>query len=223
MPYPAHHRLVFGGPIFGDQWSCSLRLAYRRDQTGAGALDEQSGFDDIWSDLRNWYASPGAGAHGASYLTWMKLNAIGPDGKYANQTMTRERVVAQSAGVKGANFSDIAPQCAIAVTLRSARARGPLSRGRFFLPCGDRVGADGLITVARADALANSVVSLIRNLNNFPGIDTSTTAVALVSPGGRGLPEGGLEPVTAVEVGRVVDTQRRRRSDLLETPVRVAV
>lgn len=232
MPYPPHWRLTFGGQFWStEEWSCSLRIA---DPSSSFAdafngplyarLQSQAFVDDVAEDVRKFFTSATATFSNLARLDYVKFNAIGPDGRYVDQANTYEK--RWSPNLASGGTAAGTPQLALAVTLRSDRGRGPLSRGRFFLPThaqpeGGTSGAR--ISTLAATNVANATVTLIRDLNNWPGTDATDAAVCLVSPGGRGLPDGGVEPVIRVEVGRILDTQRRRRTKLAEQPISVSV
>lgn len=231
MPYPVHWRVTFGGPFWTtDEWSCSLRIGKAdlnvfQQPTGPGYdnLDGPAALTDVAADVAKFHAASTSLFSNQAKLGFVKFNRIGSDGRYVDQSRTREK--RYSPTVSPSTTSAGIPQVAIAVTLRSDRDRGPLSRGRFFIPTGATPTDAGspLLSTLGATNLATSVATLIRDLNNWAGLDTNGAGVILVSPGGRGLPDGGSAPVTRVEVGRVFDTQRRRRSSLQEQPVSVTV
>jgi hypothetical protein len=227
MPWPRHYRLAFGGPLFttAEQWSCSLKLASPALQGGSG-VNTEALIDDMAADVRGYLQASGNGWSGAAKCTWVKLNEIGPDGRYVNQATTTARYFegAQAMAVATGNGYSY-PQAALAVTLTSARSRGPLSKGRFFIPAGwyPQSATDPTITTAQATSAATAAKNFLAALNNMAGVDTNGLRVVLVSQGGRGLPEGGLESVTGVSVGRLVDTQQRRRRGFTEMPVKVAL
>lgn len=232
MPYPTHWRVTFGGSFWGvEEWSCSLRIAdpsqsWTSDLNSANyaRLNSQAFVDDVAADVQKFFTSPNSLISNQARLDYVKMNQIGPDGRYVSPSQTMEK--RWPSGLASGGTASGVPQVALAVTLRSDRTRGPLSRGRFFLPTSAAPGGgtDGpRISTLGATNVANQVVTLIRDLNQWPGVDATDAAVCLVSPGGRGLPDGGVEPVIRVEVGRLLDTQRRRRTDLPELPFSATV
>ena len=74
-------------------------------------------------------------------------------------------------------------------------------------------GATGRITSADTEAMANSAAQLITDLDNQPSIDINNPRVIIASDLGA---PGPYHVVTGVQVGDVVDTQRRRRNALPE-------
>ena len=96
-------------------------------------------------------------------------------------------------------------QCAPVVSLRTATL-SRAGRGRFYAPslAVDQVSAGRMLTAAR-DSLADGALALVQGL---------TSAGGNVVIYHRAL--GTTTPVTSLDVGDVIDTQRRRRNQLVE-------
>lgn len=159
-----------------------------------------------------WFRSTDTRISNIARLRTVKVNRIGIDGKYVDKTNTRlVDIAAPVAG--GSPQTSVAAQLTMAITLGSASLRGPASKGRMYPPLtAVTIEPDGLVTGATCAAMANSALTLINALNAIPG---AGLRVGLVSD----RLEGFQAPVTRVEVGRVVDTQRRRRRGLVDTRV----
>lgn len=123
-------------------------------------------------------------------------------------------------------------QTALAITLETGRS-GNVGRGRFFLPVPAAAGSTtlGLVTGTAAQTLATSMAAFINDLNTR-AIAQQTDATNPLNVGPVVVASGGsvtkaippaLVPVTGVSVGRVVDTQRRRRNALDEQRVTAAL
>lgn len=101
------------------------------------------------------------------------------------------------------------PQISMVLSLRTARTRGYASNGRMYFPSARTPApADGLITVAQANAVALAGATMIGAIR-----DADVGVPAVMSAVGAGL----VQEVTATRVGRVMDTQRRRRNALPES------
>lgn len=106
----------------------------------------------------------------------------------------------------GTNAGECLPfQCAPVVSLRTATL-SRAGRGRFYAPslAVDQVAAGRMVTGAQT-ALANSALALLQALEaagQAPVIYHRTL--------------GTTTPVTSLDVGDVIDTQRRRRNKLIE-------
>ncbi len=103
------------------------------------------------------------------------------------------------------------PQIAIVLSLRTSRTRGYASNGRMYFPSTMKpTAADGLIAAGSASAVATAAATMIQSINA-----AGMGQVAVMSKVGAGR----TELVNAVRVGRVMDTQRRRRNGLPESYV----
>jgi hypothetical protein len=134
---------------------------------------------------------------------------INTSGHYALQT-TFEQVVADVGG--GGTGGNLFPnQVALAISLTTAVTRGAAHRGRFYMPMPNiTVVSDGLIAAANRDAVKGSADTFLAAINAV----SANYDVAVFSRK-AGNPAHRL--VTGIEVGRVLDTQRRRRRQLVET------
>lgn len=206
--YAEHVLIRWGGKLAAEEtWSCGLRL-----QGMAGSDDvttAQGNLEDFAELVRLFCTNSQSWHNGLCSLDWVKANAIGPDGKYSQAyTNLHEFSPAIDLGTGAAPS-----QLAVAVTLRTAVSRGRAHAGRFYIPTGfTTVQADGRMGQADAQNIAGAAAAFIQGIN----VQVTGYKVAVFSP---------LEPiaraVTRVEVGRVVDTQRRRRNQLAEDYVGV--
>ena len=96
-------------------------------------------------------------------------------------------------------------QCAPVVSLRTATL-SRAGRGRFYAPslAVDQVSAGRMLTTAR-DSLADGALALVQ------GTTASGGNVVIYHRA-----TGTTTPVTSLDVGDVIDTQRRRRNKLVE-------
>lgn len=151
-------------------------------------------------------------------LTTVKVNEINEQGHYASQSTTYHDWVTPVPGTGGLNATP--PQVACAVTLRTALRRGPGANGRFYLPLPAlSLDANGQMAAATAQAYADAAGTMLNGVATALGgrlvVASQGTSPLRKTPATTIIPPAHV-PVTRVEVGRVYDTQRRRRSDLLE-------
>lgn len=147
-------------------------------------------------------------------LTDIKLNLIGTDGRYVSQTDTVQHDLPTP--VQGTSGARHPAQIAQAITLRTGVRRGLASNGRFYLPLpAGELATDGRVEPVNAELLAEAAQTLVESLNAA----MDGWRVGVVSNVGA----GAARPVTAVGVGRVLDTIRSRRSSIPEGHVELPI
>lgn len=201
-----HLYLQWGGKLPGnEQWSCGLRLT---PKVGDGVGVSPAMLAAVTSAVTTLHSAAGTHIHPLAKLSFVKLNPIGTDGLYAFDS-TEEVAVADVAG-GGASTNLYPNQVAIVVSLTTGFSRGPAHRGRFYLPLPSMgIDATGSITVQDAVAVGASVDTFMTALNAADvAYEVSVMSRKLGAPGHR--------RVTGNEIGRVLDTQRRRRRSLIE-------
>lgn len=201
----AHYYLQWGGKLpGGDDWSCGLRLAYG---SGGFSTISSANVDAICEKVHAFHQSTGAQIGSGALLSFAKLNPIDIHGHYQTDP-SHEKVYADLPGGGG---TQVYPnQVAIAVTLVTGLTRGPAHKGRFFLPLPTLgLGTDGLVSAANATTLSTAADGFISNINT---VDTNWKVAVFSRKAGA--PAHRL--VTGCDVGRVLDTQRRRRRKLGE-------
>lgn len=205
MAYPdSFLRFVAIGSLYGNE-TFSYSISFTRNESGRPAAPDEvpQGVIDATVAFHQSTIGTGTGA----VLQTIKLNEIGTNGRYVSSGDTvRHDFDPPVAGVGGANMP---PQSALAITLRTDAQRGRAARGRFYVPTLARaVSQDGRITVAQAtDAVAVSTTFLNALNAALPG-----WSAAVVSDIGAGT----FREVKYLEVGRVLDTIRSRRTSLDE-------
>jgi hypothetical protein len=193
----------------------SMHLTTAPGWTGAQAALEDltaADLDDLTIAYRDFMqASQTLAWAGYSNLTSTKVAAIGTNGKYITDPKIDETAIGTIKGTSGG----IVPQSTVVLSLRSGFTLGGGNYGRMYLPhCSFAIpNNDPRASAADAAALATAGAGFLNNVSGilndsidatvFPAIMSQTTP-----PTGKG--------VTQVAVGRVVDTQRRRRNRLSE-------
>lgn len=161
-------------------------------------------------------------------LAEVKVATIQPDGTYPPNDIAFSHFFIPPINGFSRGGDVPVPQTAICATLETGFPRGYASRGRMYLPPPTLgvIGADGRITVAEAQQVANAVALFIKKINDLPtvgfvhimsrgkGTPTSDTAAGPVHYEYNG--PGASREVTSVRVGRVLDTMRSRRRALVE-------
>jgi hypothetical protein len=204
-----HMYLQWGGKLpGGEQWSNGLRMINK----GSGAIgDETAMLAGAGAALVAFHQRPDSGIHPSAKLSFVKINPIKVDGRYATDGTT-EAIYADASG--GASAAIVYPnQVALVISLTTGFSRGPAARGRIYLPLpAIATQADGLIGAGGAGLVGTSFDTLRTNLNAVH----ANWEVGVMS---RKKNAPGARKVTGCDVGRVLDTQRRRRRSLGEAYV----
>lgn len=147
----------------------------------------------------------------ASYsrLNGVKMAAIGTDGKYLTEPH-QENVTPSSGNVEG-----VTAQSTLVLSLRSGFTLGGGNYGRMYLPHQRPTLTAGTpyISSAITTAIAGYAKAFVNGVvTDCNSAMTAVAQAAIMSEVGGGTTRG----VTSVAIGRVVDTQRRRRNKLTE-------
>lgn len=207
MAYPAPFlRLVVSGTLYGtEQFAWSLSIMRNFESDPAPSAVPQALIDAVVA----FHSAPAAQVGANALLTTIKLNEIGTNGRYLSPSETVLHEFED--GVPGSGTSNNLPaQCAVAVTLRTAARRGLANSGRFFLPHVTLGPSnDGLLLAGAAQGIATAATTFLDAINPALGGNWRPAVVSDVR-------EGAMRAITHVEVGRVIDTIRSRRSSLDE-------
>lgn len=213
MPYVAgpfdaeHTYLTWGGKLPGNEgWSCSMRFA----GIGGGELiNDPAWLASAKTAIQTFHAAALTGISPMAKLSFVKAQVIKVDGHYKFLT-PNEIVVADVGGGHGTLGPSHPLQVALAVSLTTGFSRGPAHRGRFYVPLPNQLPAsDGLISTVDSGNVKTTATTLLNALNAItPNLQAAVFSRKLGAPAHR--------LVTAISVGRALDTQRRRRKKLAE-------
>ena len=203
----AVYSIRWGGNLFGDLWTCGVHMA----SDGLAGIDPADQLEDVRQDVSKWYNAIGAAA--GSDLRWCSINQIDPvTRRYISETDSHHR---DFTPVLPSSVTYQAPQLSLAASLLTAAKRGIASRGRIYPPpTSFTVSSTGRVN---GQVVRDATTVLVRDLNNFPGLDTTDARVVVLGK------DGSFRSVTAVAVGDVIDTQRRRRNAVREQFSQVSI
>ena len=203
----AVYSVRWGGNLFGDIWTCGVHMATESLIT----IDPSAQLEDVRQDVTKWYNA--IGAAGGSDLRWCSFNEIDRvTRRYTNET---DSYHLDFTPVQPQSNTYQAPQLSLAASLITAAKRGIASRGRIYPPpTSFTVSSTGRVNGL---VVRDATTVLIRDLNNFPGMDANNTRVVVLGKNGY------WRSVTAVAVGDVIDTQRRRRNAIREQYTQVSI
>jgi hypothetical protein len=210
--YTPHLRLQASGVLgpAGGAWEIfSYGLSLGR--SGGGLTTDEAYLSDCVDDLVAYHGRATSGISAFARLTAVKVALVQPDGSWQGAAPLYERSVDVPGGNDTGSTLMHAPQVSACVTLRTA-LNTPRARGRFFLPLPffQVQASTGLAVATQVNQAAESAATLVTALNNQPGIDSGDMNVVVAST------FGGINQVTQVSVGRVLDTIRSRRNALRE-------
>jgi hypothetical protein len=227
-PYLKNHGyLQWGGSLPGGEiWSCGMRFgSFGGDLPGIEGADnwfdggdpgnyaEDTLLPHYETCVKDFHSRPASQISNRCQLQFVKFNLIGIDGNYMLAN-TFGRYFANLAGGSG-YLTHPGNQVCLAVTLTTSIQRGPGSKGRFYMPLPMvPVQADGRIDEGSADGILASARTFIEDLADVPGVDAPNDPSPAIMSRKAGSPT--MRKIQGVRIGRVLDTQRRRRGSLSE-------
>ena len=154
-----------------------------------------------------WWATPLAAIPSVLWLREVKLAAIDENGHYSADPV----ILSGNTTRGGGGAINHPPQDALVVSLMTDR-RGATGRGRVFLPRTTHpLQDDYLLSVANVQDVATTFGAYLRDLGAITTGETGSFMTPVVAS-----TKGYNSAVTAVRVGRAVDTMRSRRRSLNE-------
>lgn len=208
------HRLVIAGTLYNDVFNVTLSFA---TLLPAVALEPSQALlqgvantvDSWWNDPLTTGSTGGISIAQDAKLTHVKLNRIGPNGRYVDN-LSHEYVY--PAPIAGGGPIGAVPQLSLVASLRGSQPRVIAGKGRMYFPPSkattDALLSNGTVATVTAQQYASGVASLIRSLNNVYVAQNVPAVAVIASKQG----DGAFQPVTTIGVGRVIDTMRSRRN-----------
>lgn len=209
------HRVTLSGTMFGgtEVWSTGF-FTGAKDADPAGP-PTQAGADAIRTAWETFFVSDAAKISRDYQFTTCKIAAINDTG----HTDLSQVVYSYPSGtVSGytTHSTPLPPQCALVSTLTTVRPRGLASKGRMYLP-----GIIGPVTTngKMASTTVSGIAAALKTFYDAVNASTDVPGAIILAAKGTGiLPAltAQNEWVTGFRVGDVIDTQRRRRNNLVE-------
>lgn len=207
------------------QWTANYRPGGRTEpafEIAVGSLrfagpiaieqSSQSICDALAAALSSYWADQFVKIPSNCFLTTVKWNQIGRDGRYALQTETMQT---EFAGVAGASSALYPSQIAWATTWDTDTSRGRAHAGRTYWPTAQAVSPlTYVVSQGECKDKANRDLRLIGTLNSIAldGRGDGGIYAAVMS----NLGEGVSRRITGTRVGGRLDVQRRRANQMTE-------
>lgn len=212
-------KLTFGGQLAGanDEWVCGINLAFDSIVPNIPGNTFLTAFEEYVENkgpslpdlFKAYIGETDMSVPMGASLQWVKLAPIGTDGQYMADA--KEFDVLEATGAYKGWY---APQNACVITMTSDKRKDPGRNQRFYLPY-SMYSASGYSvekTQRKSELTATLLNNLKYNTSVIPGASVIQPAAVTTSD----KVSGDYLPITAVRVGNVVDTQRRRRNKLQE-------
>lgn len=223
MIYTPHTLVSFGGTLNGvtgkDQWQCGIRGGSFNNP--AQAFGNSDAFiAALYTDLGTWFALNTNKMCSDATLDWLKINDIGPNGKYVENITHRHDYAPLIAG--GAVTKGAPAYMSIAYTWETGLKRGLAHRGRIFPPnTGYSVSKGSEISSADAAAAAAVGETLLSKIVNAS--DTAMTGTDRFSPSVYSAKDGSYHRITGVSCDQLYDEQHRRKEQTVTSRQTVSV
>ena len=217
MTYPSNFvQITLAGQLAStDSWSCSLKGHSTTPVSDAALLVGIAGMaSDIADVVAPVFTDSGSFTSDVAFFDIVKVAAVGPDGHYVLGSDPDVLDAGPGGGGNG-SLAHVAPQLCTVVTLRTVASRGHASRGRFFWPGAayETLDDSGHISVSAADSMRDKFQTMLIGINGvLAAAYSADMKISVMSRLGSGV----AHAVNALEVGDVIDTQRRRRRQIPE-------
>lgn len=203
MPYVGHTRLVMGGYLGStgqpvEEWTNTLNFV---SQPNFAPLS-QTVADDAHVFAVNYIEAASLKFSNDTHLSFLKVATVDASGHIPGTVYRTD--TPETSGVSTTGRHPY--QCSLAVSLLTG-LRGPSHRGRFFMPP-QNLAIDSGTGLVQLSLVQDMLAGLVATLQGFE----QAVGGALIVASSKGY----NTPVTGIKVGRVMDTQRRRRRSLPE-------
>lgn len=213
MTFPKHALVQFGGDLDTnsgpkEQWACGIRV-YTGIPAGEYLAQPQAYASALAGKLVSYFLASANGMANTAHLNFVKVNNIGPDGRYVDAVTHQAAIGNTSGGAVGIGAPSF---CSVAMTWETGVSRGHAHRGRIYMPNYSYTPVGAQISTANATSVAQAGAALLNIINST--LDSGTLVRPIVvSSLGAGL----RREITGVSADNIYDVQRRRKNRLTST------
>jgi len=209
--------LTLGGNLVGgEEWQFGTHWVATVPGISLGVALDNIGLDDIRDAAASWYGNTQNMFPNDCHFAWAKLAWIGLDGKYKTDSRMSELIPPRAGGSTGGGATSYAPvQTSLCVSLRTDLTLGDANRGRVYLPpivYGRAPSTPGISAPTRT-AVLNAFHAMMTQVSGEMFTVENGCKLAILSKKN----DGKHRLVTKFMLGDIIDTQRRRRGQYVET------
>ncbi len=220
MAYVTHLRWRISGYLGGDPGPEIFSTGFATDiPTDFAGLPTDAQIAGVSSAIFDWWSASAAHIGAEAQAKLLTVSLIGPDGHVVvdGSGAFVQKVV--PCEVHGTTAEPTHPwQIANVLSLITTR-HGPRGKGRMYLPIPAFAISGGKVDASQRAAALNTAATAMGAINSALEVDGAVGPfhVAVASSLGE------IHPVTQLRMGRVLDTQRRRRDALTEEYLTVSI
>ena len=215
MAYSTHTLVAFGGVLAAsfaggtdDEWQCGIRCT-QLDRPGQPITNPVAYMNGLAPHLATWFADPASLMSTGATLNWLKVNTIGPDGKYVDSHTTNVHDFVPP--VQGGVVPIVPDILSLAWSWRTARTRPPGANGRIYPP-NNVTGSSPSMGVGGTDRARH--LTAAQQLMHWISIGDGDLAEATAVIASK--VDASLTPITEIWIGSIYDVQRKRKDDEVE-------
>lgn len=214
MPYTGQHwHVSFIHTIASTDELAVTGLKIRGGEINIGLMPDATFANACRSAWGSFVAARAASIGAYSHFQGVKVAPLDANGKYV-----QDATVANSDGSIAGTANVVVPQASVVLSLFSGSKLGKGNYGRIYVPHSGVPGAGTpLIDTTTQAAWADDADNLLTQINTAAVAAAGAGASIRIMGASTALGAATEKVAVQVRVGRVVDTQRRRRSALDES------
>ena len=221
MPYTTvHGKITLSGVLEGTEeiFSTGFRISSPNGLSGLewANFDRTDALAQIAQLVVDYWSAPTNRVPVAWQFNQVKAAYLDDQGSYL-----ADPVVYEVTPTSGGGGEEWAPQLALVTTLSSGKRKDPGKYSRMYWPTvGVLIDSQGRLTKLQQTNVLNSFALLIESINNVLQTEIGPDVAVYVMSNSN---PPFMLPAVEAKVGRVLDTQRRRRNKLVEEYVTTSI